>query len=47
MSKRVTIMIEDDLMKKLREKQAKQIRESEKSVSLSSLINDVLRKSIK
>jgi len=47
MSKRVTIVLDDDLVKKLREKHAKLIRESVKSVSFSSVINQILRKSIK
>jgi hypothetical protein len=47
MSKRVTIVLDDDLLKKLREKQAKLIKESVKSVSFSSVINQILRKSFK
>lgn len=43
MSKRVTIMIADDLDKKLRLKQGKMIQNSSNSVSYSSVINDVLR----
>ena len=42
MSKRVTIMISDDLDKKVREKQAKMIRASSTSVSYSRVINEVL-----
>ena len=44
---RITIMLEDTLLKKLREKQAKLIRESAKSVSFSRVLNDTLRKCIK
>lgn len=47
MSKRVTIILDDDNFKKLREKQAKLIKEHVKSVSFSKVINDVLRKNIK
>ena len=47
MTKRVTIMIDDDLLKKLHEIQAKQIKESTKSVSLSSVLNETVRKSLK
>ncbi|MFQ5475807.1 MAG: hypothetical protein ACE5DT_02105 [Nitrosopumilus sp.] len=47
MGKRITIVLDDDLVKKLREKQAKQLTKSAKSVSFSSVINDTLRKSIK
>jgi len=47
MSNRITIVLDDDLIKKLREKQAKQIKETTKSVSFSSVINQILRKQIK
>ena len=47
MGKRITIMLEDDLVKKLHEIQAKQIRESKKSVSFSRVLNEVLRKGLK
>ncbi len=44
MGKRVTIVFDDVLVKKLHEKQAKLIRESAKSVSFSEVVNDTLRK---
>ena len=44
MAKRITIMIDDDLDKKLRQLQAKQIQESASSVSYSQVINETLRK---
>jgi len=47
MAKRITIMLEDDLLKKLHEIQAKQIKISLKSVSFSRVLNDVLRKGLK
>ena len=47
MSKRVTIMIDDDLDKKLRTYQAKQIEKIQKTYSYSKAINDILRKSLK
>jgi len=47
MGKRITIVLDDDLVKKLHDKQAKLIRESAKSVSFSRVINDTLRKNIK
>ncbi len=47
MGKRVTIVLDDDLVKKLHEKQSKLIKESIKSVSFSSVINQILRKSFK
>jgi len=40
-------MIDDDLDKKLRLLQAKEITKSMESVSFSSTLNDVLRKSLK
>lgn len=47
MAKRVTIMIDDDLDKKLRLLQAKLIQETVDSVSYSQVINDTLRKNLK
>jgi len=44
---RITIMLDDILLKKLRKKQAKLIKESAKSVSFSRVLNDTLRKCIK
>ena len=40
-------MLDDDLLKKLHEAQAKQIKESTKSVSFSAVLNETLRKSLK
>jgi len=47
MAKRVTIMIDDDLDKKLRQIQAKLIQETSSSISYSQVINETIRKSIK
>ena len=47
MSKRVTIMIDEDLDKKIRLMQAKIIQKESKSVSYSRVLNDLLRKGIK
>ncbi len=47
MSKRITIVLDDDLLKKLREKQAKLLLKSEKSVSFSRVVNETLRKGIR
>ena len=47
MGKRITIMLDDDLYRKLLERQAKQIKESIKSVSFSRVVNETLRKSTK
>ena len=44
MPKRVTIVIEDDIDKKLRQRQAKMIQQTSQSYSYSKTINDVLRK---
>ena len=43
MSKRITIVLDDDLVKRLREKQAKLIKESVKSVSFSRVVNDKMQ----
>lgn len=47
MKKRITIMIDEDLLKKMHEIQAKQIRDSSQSISLSSVLNEILRTSLK
>ncbi|HET9009072.1 MAG TPA: hypothetical protein VFN17_03015 [Nitrosarchaeum sp.] len=47
MNHRITIMIDEDVIKKLRIIQAKQIKESAESVSFSKVINDCLAKSLK
>ena len=47
MSKRVTIMIDDDLDKKLRLLQAKKIQQEQSSYSYSRVINDCIRKTLK
>ena len=47
MGKRVTIMIDDDLDKKLRLLQAKLISKTNESVSYSQVINQELRKQVK
>jgi len=44
MSKRVTIVIADDLDKKIRTKQANEIKKTSGSVSYSATIDKVLRK---
>ncbi len=44
---RITVVLDEDLVKKLREKQAKLIKESAKYVSFSSVISQTLRKSVK
>ena len=47
MARRVTIIMDEDIIKKLHERQAKQIKESAKSISFSSVVNETIRKHIK
>jgi hypothetical protein len=47
MSARITIMLDGDLLKKLHDMQAKEIKESTKSVSFSAVMNEKLRKGLK
>ena len=47
MSKRVTIMIDYDLDKKLRLRQAKIIQQTQSSCSYFRVVNDTLRKVLK
>jgi len=47
MGKRITIMIDDDLNKKLHLIQAKAIQNTTSSVSYSRVINETLRKKLK
>ena len=47
MPKRVTIVLDEDNLKKLRTIQAKLLKETVSSVSFSRVINDVLRKTLK
>jgi len=47
MSKRVTIVIDDDLDKKLRLRQAKIIQHEQSSCSYSRVVNEALRKILK
>ena len=47
MARRVTIMLDENLEKKLRTIQSKQIIQKKTSVSLSSVINDYLGKSLR
>lgn len=47
MGKRVTIMIDADLDKKLRLRQAKLISQQQTSYSYSKVLNETLRKTLK
>jgi len=46
MAKRVTIMIDEELDKKIRQKQAKMILQKQGTYSYSQTINDLLRESL-
>ncbi|MFB5615546.1 MAG: hypothetical protein ACE5RS_00145 [Nitrosopumilus sp.] len=46
MPKRITIVLDDDIDKKLRVKQATMIRKSTSSISFSQIINETLKKSL-
>lgn len=47
MGKRITVVLDEEIMKKLRIIQAKQIKNSVNSVSFSSILNQELRKILK
>ena len=47
MGRRITIILDDDLDKKLRGIQAKEIIKTTKSVSFSKILNNTIRKSFK
>ncbi len=47
MSQRITIVLDDDLATSLRQKQAKLIKGTLKSVSFSHVLNETLRKNLK
>ncbi len=47
MSQRVTIMLDDDLARKLRTRQAKMLQENSGSVSFSRVVNETLRPVLK
>ncbi len=47
MSQRITIVLDDDLVKKLRVIQSKKLAKSNHSISFSSVINDELRRVVK
>ena len=46
MSTKVTVVLDDKIMKKLRKKQSKMIQNSTKNVSFSSVIIESLEKSL-
>lgn len=47
MAERKTIMIDDELIKKIRTRQAKKIRDTANTVSFSAIINEILRECMK
>ena len=47
MTQSMTIVLDDDLVKKLKDIQAKLVKESQKSVRFSHVLNEELRKSLK
>ncbi len=47
MLRRITIMLDDEILKKLRNKQAKLLKTTNGAVSLSRVINDYLVYSLK
>ena len=46
MSKRVTLLIDDELYKKLRSKQAAEIKKTASTVSFSKIVTDILKKHV-
>jgi hypothetical protein len=46
MSKRVTVIINDDFIKKLRQKQANQIKKEKSSISFSKILCDTIREGL-
>jgi len=47
MSQRITVVLDDEIVRSLRQKQARQIKNSSKSVSFSRVLNETLRISLK
>ena len=47
MTERITIVLDDDVIKNLRLIQAKKIKETTKAVSFSKVINEELKRSLK
>ncbi len=47
MAERITIMLNSDIVKKIRKLQAKKITETSSSVSFSRIVNEILEKGLK
>jgi len=46
MPKRITIMLDEDLDKKIRQRQAKMIQQSQSSYSFSRAVNELLKEAV-
>ena len=46
MAKRITVVLDDEVVKKLRSVQSRQIKESSEAVSFSKVVNEALKKAI-
>lgn len=47
MAQRITIMLDDDIVKKLRARQAKKIKDTANAMSFSAIVNESLKECIK
>ncbi len=47
MLKRISVMLDDELIRKVRSEQARKLYNSEKSISFSQILNQVLRSGLK
>ena len=47
MAKRISVMLDEDIVKKIRLKQSKLIIKYEKNVSFSRVLNDILKEQLK
>ncbi len=47
MTQRITIMFDDELVKKLRSKQADLLKKTNKSISFSFIVNETVKKGLK
>ena len=45
--KRISVVVDDEVIKKLKKLQAKKLLKSEKSVSFSQIVNEQLKKSLR
>ena len=47
MRKRVTVIMSDDVNKKLRSLHGEKVKNSQSAISFSDIVNDILRKALK